>query len=419
MNFNGTLPNGVELYTCLDPTLPEFCLMLLVRRGPLHEPRDKHGLAHFLEHAVFRSISERMDRQLYPTLTRLGVDFDATTYETHVLYTVTGPAAQAEFGLDLLLMILDPLRLSLDALNLERRRVQAEIRESDDSADAFAHNRVWRGTPIARSIVGTAASVNRIGLESLAAEHARWFTAGGFCFCAAGSISLDLLRARLEALDRPQGEPSSQASPVPADFFRRGAAVAVDDASYTWLRFCVDLDISRHPPLALTLLTQALRSEFGLFYRTLSEDTALAYGINHYFVRCANIGSFTFDFETPPERLGEAVDVVVDMLRRLRNAPDGFWHDVIAGYIALERCQECDAQAMCEAWLFDNARWRCGFSDPDARIAAYAAITPDALRALAAQVFVPDNLLLCVRGNKRRIDPAELHERLMRLADPA
>ena len=418
MNFNGTLPNGVELYCCLNPELPEFCLSLLVRRGAIHEPRAQHGLTHFLEHAIFRSISERMGRALYPTLTRLGLTFDASTYSACVRFTVSGPSAQAETGLELLMMAIEPLCLPLDALNLERRRVQAEIREeSEDDADTFAHTRVWKGTAMARSIAGTAGSVNRIGLESLAAEQARWFVAGGFCFCATGGMDEAALIGRLGGLRVAPGEPATPNAPVPEAFFRRDANVAVEDASYTWLRFCADVDTAHASPLALTLLTEALGSDYGRFYLALSEDTGLTYAVNDYFERCANIGNYYFDFETERTRVPEAVDAAVAMLNGLKHAPDDFFEDVKKGFIRREACLEGDAERFNSAWLYDNGRWRCGFQSRRQREDAYAAVPPEELRRLARAVFVPDNLLLCVRGRKRSLQVEDLRERLRRLAE--
>ena len=417
MDFNGTLANGVELYTHINAALPDFCLRLLVRQGAAQEPREHHGLAHFLEHALFRAISERMGRQLYPTLTRLGLGFDAVINPTCVRFIVTGPSAHFARGLEILLGVMEPPFLSLEALNLERLRVQAEMREDDasDSADDFAYKQTWKGTPMARDILGTKTAVNRIGLDTLAAEHARWFSPGNFCFCATGSADMPLLRARLEALEPLSGVPAPQDVPVPPAFFHRDAAVAVDDAGYTWLRFCVDVDTARQPPLALTLMTDALRSDYGLIYRTLSEDTGLAYSYNDYFERCANIGNFYFDFEIQRERLNEAVDAVVNMLNGLKTAPDDFWEGVKAGFVALERCREASAETFNYVWLFDNGRCRCGFQSPEERLAAYLAISPDALRSLARAVFTPDNVLLCLRARKRRVNVQDLHNRLMRL----
>ena len=418
MDFNGTLENGVELYTCLNPNLSAFCLSLWVRRGSMHEPREAHGLAHFLEHAIFRSISERMGGQLYPTLRRLGLDFDASTYTGYVRFEISGLAGHFDAAADILLMALDVPTMSLEGMRLERLRVQTEIREeaSEETADYFANSRVWRGTPLARSIAGTKHATNLIGFQALNEEHARWFSPGNFFFCLTGNAPDAAGFARRLAAIRVTGDaPVIERAPVPEGFFHRDAAVEVQDSAYPWLRFCFDVDTSRHSEMAHIILVDYLLGDLGRLYMELSEYTGLVYDLNDYFERFSNIGCLCFDFEVEPAQLLRAVDVVVDVLNDAKrvDAPDLL--DFMAGGAKDDRIKEDYVCTFNNYWGYDNGLRHCGFHSADERRAAYAAVTPAEIAALAREVFTPDNAILCVRGNKRRIDVGAIHSRLLRL----
>ena len=418
MDFNGTLENGAELYTCLNPNLRGFCLSLWVRRGSMHEPEDAHGLTHFLEHATFRSISERMAGQLYPTLTRLGLNFDASTYTNYVRFEMSGLAEDFDTGLDILLMALDPPTLSLDGIDRERRRIQTEIREEDaqESAEAFANAAVWRGTQLARSIAGTNHSTNLIGFDALREEHARWFAKGGFFFCATGNVpDIGALKARLGALVPGPAAPVFEAAPVPPAFFHRDARVEIQDRSYTWVRFSFDVDTRRYSEMAFISLMEYLLGDMGALYMALSEDTGIVYNLDDCFDRYSNIGCMSFEFEVEPQRLNEAIDIVVETLKRSQTASDEALDDARLGGLRDDGVKQDHICSFNNAWGYDNGIKHSGFTTLEARAKAYASIDPETVRAIAREVFRPDNAVLCIRGNKRRIKEEAIREMILRL----
>lgn len=419
MNINGRLKNGVELYTCLNPNLRGFCLSVWIRQGSLHEPKEYHGLAHFLEHAIFRSISERMSHQLYPTLTRYNLCFDATTSEGLVRFEISGPSENIEVALEILLMVLIPPELCLEAMDMERRRIHAEILEDaeEETADFFAHSRVWRGTPMARTIVGTKSSVNRIGFEAVKAEHGRWFRRGNFFFCATGRVpDLAGLAARLEDLAvKDEASPEDRAVPAPEDFFQRNAAIFVEERDYSWLRFCFDVNMAHHSTWEQTLLCEWLFGNFGALYLALSENTGLVYGVDDYFERYDCLGNLCFGFEVDSRFRLQAIEATVKRLNEAKHEAEGILTEVRRAYIwELEQKydQVCNMNA---EWGRANGLDCGGFDSLASLEAAYRRIQPENLRQFAREIFVPDNLTLFLRGKKRGIHEDAIREKLLGL----
>ena len=420
-NFNGALPNGVELYTCLNPSLNTFCLTLWVRQGALHDAPAEHGLAHLLEHVCFRALSEALDGRLYHILRANGLAFDACTSDSHVRFELTGPSDAFGIALDLLLRVTDPPAVSLEGLQRERLRVQAEIRENaaEDTTDHFARGRIWAGTPLTRTIEGTAAATNRTGFDALRLEHARWFRRGNFFFSAAGNVpDLPGLIARLSALEPAAGDaPASLAAPVPEGFMRRDAAVFVDARDFTHLTFAFDVDTASCSEAELTLMEEYLLGDSGALYLALSEDSGLAYAVDGYTQVHSNVGCMMFDFDVPPDRLEEGARTAVAALNAARNAGGADLGAFIRGYVAFER-QRMDApQSMASYWGFDNGLRHCGFRSPEERFAAYAAVAPDRLRQLMRETFAPDRCTLCAFGSRRRLRAGALREYLLALGD--
>ena len=418
-NFNGRLPNGVELYTCLNPKLTSFCLTLWVRDGAMHDPPERHGLAHFLEHATFRAISERLGGQLYHHLRAEGLAFDACTSDSHVRFELSGPVAAWPAALRLLLWILEPPVVSVAGLQRERLRVQAEIRENaaEDTTDYFARRKVWPGTPLCRTIEGTAASVNRMGFDALREAHARWFRRGNFFVSAAGCVpDPDGLVAALSALDPAAGDPPTPfTAPVPERFLHRDAAVYVDERSFTHLTFAFDVDTAACTEVELTLMEEYLLGDSGALYLALSEDTGLTYAVDGYTQVHDNAGCLMFDFDVEPGRALDAVRAAVAALNAAKAAPDAA--AFIAGYASSEGTRADAPQTMASYWGFDNGLRRCGFSDAGDRLAVCAAVPPERLRALLRETLAADRCTLCAFGSPRRLREDALREPLFDLDD--
>lgn len=418
-NFNGALPNGVELYTCLNPSLSTFCLALWVRQGALHNAPEQHGLAHLLEHASFRAVSEQLGGRLYSILRENGLSFDACTGDSHVRFEILGPSSAFDTALDLMLRVVEPPELSVGGLQLERLRVQAEIRENaaEDTTDHFIRGRVWPGTPLARTIEGTVASTNRMGFEALRAEHARWFRRGNFCFSAAGNIpDPDSLKARLASLGPLPGDaPADLTAPVPEGFMRRGAAVFTDDRSFTHLAFAFDVDTSACTEAELSMMEEYLLGDSGALYLALSEDTGLAYAIDGYTQVHSNVGCLLFDFDVEPARVDDAVRAALSALEAARDVGDAEASAFLSGCLSVER-QRLDApHSMACYWGFDNGLRRCGFRSAEDRLAEYAAVTPARLRQLFRETFTPARATLCAFGSPRRLRAVPLRDRLLSL----
>ena len=416
-NFNGSLPNGVELYTCLNPDLKTFCLALWVRRGAMHDGFDEVGLAHFLEHATFRAISEGMGGGLYRTLYERGLDFDACTFDAYVRFEMRGPTEAFALGLDILLKVLEPPALSVEGMHRERLRIQAEIRENDseNSYDQFLRARVWRGTPLCRTIEGSVNAANRVSFDMLRREHAAWFGRGGFFFSCAGNVpDLDRLKARLSEI-HPGAPVKAPVPAVPEGFFHRDAAVHWDAQRAPHLIFGFDVDASHFSPVPLNLMQDWLLSDNGALYLALSEDTGLAYGIDGYLQHCGGVAGLSFDFSVEPRRIEEAVAQVVDALNRAKALDDDALLAHRRGFVSVERQRLDDPSAAAFDWGFENGMLGCGWEDAEQRFAAYDAVSSEALREVFRAVFTPDNATLCALGSPRRVREEALRKILLRL----
>ena len=152
-----TAENGIELFTYRNEQQHGFFVSLFLRAGSMYEAEDERGITHFLEHVLVRNVNKLKDGKLYATLDEYGVEFNASTYSEMVQFYIAGATKNFFVATDIVRTLLSPLALTAGEIDTERRRIKAEIRESDDknSLATFASSSVHENTSLAGSILGT------------------------------------------------------------------------------------------------------------------------------------------------------------------------------------------------------------------------------------------------------------------------
>ena len=402
--------SGIPVYTYLNPSSSGFFLSLFVRSGCMYEGEDECGITHFLEHVSIRNVNALMNGELYSTLDRYGIEFNASTFSEMVQFYTSGATENFSHAAPIFARLFDPIVLSSSQIDAERERIRAEIREADDpgSITAFTSECVFRGTPLARSITGTRGSVSRIGKRRLEEYRRRIFVPGNVFVYITGNVSqtdLDIMLRALDGVTLYSGEPNSNLAPVPTDFMQRGGGVFVKNASYTGIRFSFDIDMTLASVPELDLLYDAMLCGYSSpLFMELSEGRGLCYDLSGTTERYKNIGVLSFGFETREARLCEAVEVCLDILNRMKEVE--YWARAPLGASYVDNCMMLydDARDLNFTFAYDNYLLGLGYRDLADRRRAYQRVTPRRLAELCRQIFRGCALTVTVRGNKRRID---------------
>src|SRR3954447_6635501 len=155
-HFALVLPNGARAILVARPRSPTFALHLLVQAGSRHDGA-RPGLAHLVEHLVFRAPSEgRPD--LFATVERLGGEVTATTGRDHTVFSLVVAAPDAARALALLPALVRAPAADRASVRGERQVIGHELRERSRMADALWDlllTALWGDTPFTRPPGGT------------------------------------------------------------------------------------------------------------------------------------------------------------------------------------------------------------------------------------------------------------------------
>jgi zinc protease len=163
------------------PEAPLVCLDFWCRAGSVFEAPGESGLAHFLEHMVFKGSASLEPGEFDRRIEALGGSSNAATGFDDVHYHVLIPPQDAPEALELLLdLVLEP-RLEARAFELERQVVLEELAQSEDQPEEVALQRLLSagcpGHPYGRPILGQRSALLDQTPELMAGFHRRHYTA--------------------------------------------------------------------------------------------------------------------------------------------------------------------------------------------------------------------------------------------------
>ena len=416
-----TTKNGVKIFTYKNETSHGFFISLFVKAGSMYESAEENGITHFFEHIAIRNVNAVRGGKLYSLLDEYGIDFNASTYSEMVQFFVSGAARNFSVGASVITDVLSPITLSIQEIESERRRIRAEIRESDDKTSllSFSNGYVFEGTSLSRPIAGSSGTISGITRKRLEEYRRRTLSPENIFFYVTGNFTdgdIDGLSALISRHELFSAPVRKNVAPVPEKFLNREPSVHIKNADFTRVRFSFDLDMSRIGVAESDLIYDILLSGFdSRFFIEMSEKKGLFYDLSGVVERYLNIGELAFTYELKAASLYEAIDTTVDILNDYKTAPLPHSKCMKAGYVDNAYMLFDDIRELNFTFAYDNHIMDIGYHDVAERKNAYHSISPERLSELFSEIFRLKNLTIAIKGDKKKIDCERILASLRRL----
>lgn len=400
------LGDGLVLLTEEIPGVRSASAGIWVRFGSAHEHPGGMGVAHMLEHMVFKGTRRRSAKDLALVLERLGGSLDAYTTREYTSYQARVLDTDLDTALDVLAdLVLDPL-LREEDLELEREVILEEISTVDDTPDDLVFDlhaeALWGDHPYGYTILGTRDTVSGLTAADLRRVHAGAYRRPNLILAVAGNISHDAVAEAVARLIPGSHGPTTEglAVPVPTSLPPREIAVARPSAQ-THIVFGAPTFAHGDPRrYALVLLSNAFGGGMSsrLFQR-VREELGLAYAVYSYqsFYRGAGVTGVYVG--TRPEWADRATAVIREELRRL--AQDGLTPDElddVKGQVKGQMVLALESTGSRLQRLAGCALYDEPYLGLDTLVARVDAVTGDEVAALAAEYFDPDRQVVLRLG---------------------
>jgi predicted Zn-dependent peptidase len=191
-----TLANGLEIVAEVNPQACTTALGFFVKTGARDETDELSGVSHFLEHMVFKGTRRRSAEDVNRELDELGSHSNAYTSEEETVYYATVLPEFQDRMLDLLADILRPA-LRADDFAVEKKVILEEIAKYEDQPPYGAVEKCMAAHfgphSLARSVLGTNASVGALTPEQMLEYFRRRYAPGNIVLIAAGNVDFPRL----------------------------------------------------------------------------------------------------------------------------------------------------------------------------------------------------------------------------------
>ncbi|MBC8536648.1 M16 family metallopeptidase [Feifania hominis] len=196
-----TLDNGLTVVLERMQNVGSASVGIFVKSGSLHETKEELGIAHFIEHMLFKGTETRSARQIAEEFDDIGGQVNAfTSKELTCFY-----AKVLGYSLPKAILILSDMltHSKFDPANIktERNVVREELSMYEDSPEDLVCDslleKVWSGSKLAYNILGTAGSIRSFNREMALGYMRRNYTPSNMVVSIAGSFERDEVLAAL------------------------------------------------------------------------------------------------------------------------------------------------------------------------------------------------------------------------------
>jgi len=161
-------------------------------RGSRHETAERGGIAHFVEHMLFKGTASRSAEDIAQQIDSIGGQLDAFTAKEYASYYIKVLDEHLPLALDILSDIVLNPAFKPEDVEREKKVVVEEIKMVEDTPDDLVHElfvmTFWPDHPLGRPILGTEETVRRLGREQILAHYAETFHPSNMIFCASGNV---------------------------------------------------------------------------------------------------------------------------------------------------------------------------------------------------------------------------------------
>jgi predicted Zn-dependent peptidase len=186
-----TVPsNGLPVHRIALPGTRALTVLVAFDAGARNERPEENGMAHFLEHLVFKGGEKYPTyKDVNETAERLGGVLNAYTSHDLVAFHITVRAESAAAAIDLLTDFVARPRLDAEELDRERGVVIQEINRAYDQPSTVAEYLIDRAAfgehPLGRTVLGPEENLRSFTREGIVAfRERRWAGARGGAFLA-------------------------------------------------------------------------------------------------------------------------------------------------------------------------------------------------------------------------------------------
>jgi predicted Zn-dependent peptidase len=340
-----TLPNGIRLVHSQTSSEVAHC-GIIINTGSRDELPDEHGIAHLIEHMLFKGTIHRKAYHILSRLEDVGGELNAYTTKEETAIHASFLKEHYPRTVELIADLLFSSTFPPSELEKEKEVVIEEINSYLDNPAEYIFDEfeelVFPGQPIGRNILGKPVTIRSITGNTIRKFIKRNYSTGQMVFCSVGAISpkniINLFEKHFRNVEANNG-----VHRIKTDYLY--APVTTERQMDTYQNHCImgniAYDLHNDKRMGLFILNnilggQGLNSRLNL---SLREKRGYAYNVESMYNPYTDTGLITIYFGTDKRNLEKSIALTYNELDRLKHQPLGILQlsrakNQIKGYLA-------------------------------------------------------------------------------------
>ncbi len=326
MVVRDVLDGGLRLITETMPHVRSVTIGVWLTRGSRHETDQHGGIAHFVEHMLFKGTDTRSAEDIAQAIDSIGGQLDAFTAKEYASYYIKVLDEHVPLAVDLLSDIVRRPAFEAEEIEREKKVILEEIKMVEDTPDDLVHElftqHFWEGHPLARPILGSPETVEALNRDTILDYFGRAYVAPNMIISAAGNLEharvRDLVLRAFDGLTPSAERPNGPAPRVSPQVIMRTKELEQSHLCIGTNSYPQSHDDRYVSYILNTVLGGSMSSRL---FQNIREKRGLAYSVFSGLSAYRDAGNITIYAGCANEAVGEVIDLCVEELKGLKRTP--------------------------------------------------------------------------------------------------
>ncbi|WP_301108638.1 pitrilysin family protein [Sporosarcina sp.] len=316
--------NGVRIVHEKMPHVKSVAVGLWVHAGSADETAEQEGIAHFIEHMLFKGTATRNARMIAEQFDQIGGDLNAFTSKEMTCYYTTVLSHHASYALTILSDMFFHSQFDEKEMGKEKSVILDEISSVEDMPDEDVDEKLWAAMfpkdPIGKPVGGRSETIKRFTKEMVDKFMAQHYGPENLVISIAGSYDerlIKLIEAHFGSYQRKDTFLESVETQLP-DFAAKQSIRAKDIEQAHVCFGYPSLPATHDKIYELSLFDSILGGTMSSrLFQEIRENRGLAYSVFTYYSAYKTAGGFVIYCGTSPENFKETYQTIEEVIAEL------------------------------------------------------------------------------------------------------
>ena len=330
------LDNGITIIMVPQATTQLIAMGFFVKAGSRNENNETNGIAHFLEHMMFKGTSTRSADKLFWELDMLGAYYNAATTTQNTYYYIYGNSDDTKKLLDIMLDIYINPQFNTKEIEKEKKVIIEEMRMRNDmplvKLYSGIHRKIFKGTSLARDIIGKPETILNFNQKDLLNFRKSLYKPNNTVFVITGNFNPMPIYKMIVPVLKPLENPSVAAltyfdeKPIiiknmmaqeePYVYIKKNTMY---QQVYILLVFPL-YDMYKTKYREINLISNLLTTGFSSrLNKSLREDNGITYSLTSYPIIYSDSGMFIIQIILNPDELVTGLKILFAELKKIKD----------------------------------------------------------------------------------------------------